>query len=104
MADYIDRATVVELINDEARTDLIEEWDIMQIPTADVEPVRHGHWEFISYNEIAVCSKCKRTINSGTTDDDGAPTGYTIQDFAKDFLYCPSCGAKMDGGKDEQED
>ena len=48
-------------------------------PSADVEPVRHGHW----INDIGyagwTCSECG--------DHEGNKTDK----------YCPNCGAKMDG-------
>lgn len=48
---------------------------------ADVAPVRHGHWidGFIPDSMLCGCSEC----------------GFTCG--AHSFLYCPSCGAKMDG-------
>ena len=53
------------------------------MPTADVEKVRHGEWIFgVTMNhEWMKCSEC---LVSQT------PTGV--------FVYCPNCGAKMDGG------
>lgn len=69
-----------------------------KIPAADVAPVRHGRWEetdwreydaqsceTIRYQKAAiVCTNCRCA-------------------FKKDALwkrnFCPSCGAKMDGGK-----
>ena len=58
-------------------------------PSADVEPVRHGHWiehdEDIWSNE-AECSEChKRIGHSGLPDR-----------FLREFKYCHNCGAKMD--------
>lgn len=53
--------------------------DIKAVPSADVEPVRHGHWEGKTYK----CSLCSKWI---------AP----LQGDA-DMNYCPNCGAKMDG-------
>lgn len=58
-------------------------------PSADVEPVRHGHW--IEHNEDiwsneAECSEChKRIGHSGLPDR-----------FLREFKYCHNCGAKMD--------
>lgn len=58
---------------------------INDIPTADVQPERHGKWIY-SYDspncEYAKCSVCEYTRNPTTQ------TGWN---------YCPSCGAKMDG-------
>lgn len=56
------------------------------IPAADVQPVKHGRWElgkggndFIGY-PVYNCSVC----------------GYCNEDLYR-FLYCPNCGARMDG-------
>ena len=59
---------------------------ILQIdaePAADVAPVVHGEWEFISLDGSLWCSRCKR------------PSGHGRRGENK---YCPNCGAKMDGG------
>ena len=50
-------------------------------PSADVAPVRHGHWIECNYGLTFECSECKY------------PTEYNLTD------YCPNCGAKMDGDK-----
>lgn len=55
------------------------------IPAADVGPVVHGEWEFISSDGSLWCSRCKR------------PSGYRRKAENK---YCPNCGAVMDGGDD----
>lgn len=64
-------------------------------PTADVEEVKHGkdiyytvcdkHCEF-------KCSVCNAWI--------GVVEGGTL-DAARDFNYCPACGAKIDKEKEE---
>lgn len=66
---------------------------IIQLDTilsADVAPVKHGHWTEIDHSENFgdyhfVCSECK----CNTPD-----RAYVV---APDF--CPNCGAKMDGGE-----
>lgn len=50
-------------------------------PAADVAPVLHGRW-LHRKNGVAYCSECKVD---------------TVEDETE---YCPSCGAKMDGGAD----
>ena len=71
------------------------------IPTAEVEPVRHGKWLDVQETDLYVpdhkftitkttetCSKCKVRI------------GFT---GPKEYLFdslCPNCGARMDGGAD----
>jgi len=75
---------------------------IDEAPTID--PVMHGHWVdrndelFIrertrEYVHITteVCSNCKELIIHAWT------FGYV------EYKYCPKCGAKMDGGKDNEE-
>lgn len=54
-------------------------------PTIEVEPVRHGRWEFKHPNGWA-CSEC-------------GEWGLMIDNrgICKSN-YCPNCGAKMDGG------
>lgn len=58
---------------------------VSAIPAADVAPVRYGHWidGFIPDSMLCGCSEC----------------GFTCGAYS--FLYCPSCGAKMDGCKEE---
>ena len=64
-------------------THYLNEWDTLgvlaaadRIPSADVQPVRHGRW--VSHGWSTVCSEC---------GEDYA--------FAK-RNYCPNCGCRMD--------
>lgn len=61
------------------------------IPTVDVTPVRHGQWvdRIVDENEVIqpwmkryYCSECL----------EGGSQSW--------FKFCPNCGAKMDGGTD----
>ena len=64
---------------------------INSVPSADVAPVRHGHWD-TGYFHDRVCSCCLHPDND-------------INDYA--HSYCPNCGAKMDepvGNSDRLED
>ena len=65
---------------------------IRNAPTIDAEPVRHGRWLYNSYPTVWyghgeppewVCSECEERA-------------YNTYD------YCPHCGAKMDGGNDDE--
>ena len=51
------------------------------LSSADVAPVRHGHWTLVGWHKgmkVVECFHCKyRAIGSGN--------------------FCPNCGAKMDG-------
>ena len=74
------RETILEMLN--------------EIPAADVEPVRHGKWEFIDYrnngeNITATCSNC-RTRGKVRTNRNCFGMWYI------DSPRCPCCGAKMD--------
>ena len=68
-----------------------------QAPLVDAEPVRHGQWETKEYttedsfddwiviHHEEVCSEC------------GKGQGERSK-------FCPNCGAKMDGGKQDAAD
>lgn len=59
--------------------------EIINAPTVDAEPVRHGRWEVVDGAEPRRygCSVCKKL--SWTEDN-----------------YCSYCGAKMDEVEDEE--
>ena len=55
---------------------------ILDAPSADVAPVRHGEWEIVvgsNGKEYMVCTCCR-----------------VSQDITGVFTYCPNCGCKMD--------
>lgn len=65
--------------------------EIEDLPSADVQPVRHGHWIHDGLDiphgvDWMHCSECGKR-------DKYCPAAMTN--------YCPNCGAKMDG---EQND
>ena len=76
--EYIEREALVKRLKKE-ECDCEWLWAILDIPSADVAPVRHGHWIECNYGLMFECSECKY------------PTEYSLTD------YCPNCGAKMDG-------
>ena len=64
-----------------------------EIPTADVVPIHHGHWiEEYDCGYIAPhCSEC-------------GETALTKEETSYDYVYssyCPRCGARMDGDRDD---
>ena len=59
---------------------------IKALSAADVVEVRHGHW--IEKNGKYICSECGELCKQTAI---GKPR----------WNYCPSCGAKMDGGQEE---
>ena len=53
---------------------------IEDMPTADVQPVKHARWEINCDGYYPYCSNCKNE-----------PQGREMT------LFCPNCGARMDG-------
>ena len=85
--EYIEREAVVKLREEfwKDRCDYmaVRVTNIMNIPAADVEVVRHGEWKAVYSNNMGIvyeCSECGH-LTFGTSD------------------YC-ICGAKMDGQGD----
>ena len=89
MAEYIEREAAIRVVNEQSsftmtRSGLID--SISKLPAADVAPVRHGQWE----PGNSICPVCG---------------GDKFKDLDADIWcdwqpdFCPSCGAKMDGGK-----
>ena len=98
MAEYIEREAAVKAFNnfDAGRADsppftllTPEEFAeyLYELPTADVAPVVHGRWEHLGGDEWC-CSACGFVITTEGSWD--KPTKK----------YCEDCGAKMDGGAD----
>ena len=60
--------------------------ELEAFPTADVAPVKHGHWvkeksDVLIHWHCSVCKNC-----------------YYLEE--PNANYCPNCGAKMDGGEE----
>ncbi len=73
----------------DAYNDLAE--DFYSIPAADVAPVVHGRWVSVAGKRDRICSRCLHNEPYKNADDD-----------AEVFEFCPHCGAKMDGGADNE--
>ena len=86
MSDYISRDELLELYSSDPECDKcsvsfpVVRQNILDMPAADVAPVRHGRW--IDSSNGWMCSECK-------------------QDNTYDKPWCPNCGAKMDAKEDE---
>lgn len=72
---------------------------IEDCPTADVQEVRHGHWINGNCGDY-VCSVC------GWAFSDELP--YMAREYDAEteeiMRYCMHCGAKMDGGENNETD
>lgn len=65
---------------------------IKALPSADVQPVRHGHWYHgEAYPHHLYCSVCYRTA---------LPNDEYVERWGLHMNYCPNCGARMDGEHD----
>jgi hypothetical protein len=85
MDEYIERETaVMRLMQDGCSAKNVQ--TIMELPAADVAPVRHGAWIEIApaVHKYYECSNCGAHENKHT---------------AIKGRYCWRCGAKMDGAE-----
>lgn len=53
-------------------------------PIIDAQPVRHGRWDDSADGITPICTVCGRTHRC----------------FNRTPNFCPNCGARMDGGSD----
>ena len=84
MIDYIKREDVREVLHNPLLMGLgFTEWELDQIPMADVEPVRHARWAYIGGGEWC-CTNCGYV----------ASTEGRWEPMMANF--CSECGAKMD--------
>lgn len=105
MGDYISRdmaiarLTKVEVTNRLATmTDAKRE--IAEMPAADVVPVVYGKW-IIGTGDDEFDVKCPKC---GWDDIFEVAGIAAVERIAKTMHYCPNCGAKMDGGADNEAD
>ena len=96
MAEYIKREyavdAVLDVYYDTPDIDLSgEKFEdaILKIPAADVVPVRHGRW---------VDNHCTACGMMPMGDEMWELCDFEPPRFEKFMDYCPSCGAKMNGG------
>ena len=102
MGDLISRKAMLEAI-DELRPTLksIREF-VRNRPAVDAEPVRHGRWVWdgngMDWNIGAwVCSECGMRNENILAGDSIHTNPYVYAGT----IYCPNCGARMDGGRKE---
>ena len=67
---------------------------IKSAPIADVQEIKHGEWKSFDSEDTLYgsyyCSACAH----------GQDIGMVIP-LTTEFKYCPNCGAKMDGGTND---
>ena len=90
MPRYIDADEVLETMR--SNMDMQElylpihfiDFVIEDMPTADVEPVRHGRW--VEKPTSVYCSNCRTHWSR-----------EFVISLRKTYKFCPNCGARMDG-------
>lgn len=98
MADYIDRETVLKILEEHPagtwRGYDVYSDDVRAImrkvdeqPAADVAPVRRGHW--VRVGNGTTCSECMQ----GLLRINGKQSEWVD---LSEMPYCPNCGAKME--------
>ena len=92
MGEYIKREAVIDLITRRYENPEICTQEINSIPAADVAPVVHGRWEY-NPPTINTYGQLRCSICNWWTLDPSVDSSYS---------YCPNCGAKMDGGADNE--
>jgi hypothetical protein len=89
MVEYIDREAANLALAEQGF-----DWDkakqaLASVPAADVVPVVHGRWERDADGDW-YCTNCDEVV---AICESGRERTYRKP-------YCPNCGAKMDGGAD----
>ena len=97
MGEYVKRSDALHAVGDVHPLDyngqgIVER--IKAIPAADVVEVRHERWDLAKDPFGAGYVKCSRCGYKHCPEY--YPDGSAIM-----HLFCPSCGAKMDGGQDD---
>lgn len=94
MADeYIRRAEALEITTRTCGDYAVAFAEIRKLPAADVAPVVHGKWVHSRYDrssgqfDVVKCSRC-------------GIEAYAMAYHVRDGNYCPRCGARMDGGNE----
>lgn len=89
MTDYIDRQAAIDAIN-RAVTKEVARWSIEELPSTEVEPVKHGRWEPVTNgrggHECSICHSYAPSYKNG--EEHLSP-------------YCSNCGAKMEERRED---
>lgn len=75
---------LTRVLNARIPRDCVCELELLRDYIEESEPVKHGRWEINCDGYYPYCSNCKNE-----------PQGREMT------LYCPNCGARMDGDSDE---
>ena len=103
MGEYIKREALRDALYDADAITMNGVKILNQFLSADVEPVKHGRWEwFEEWNpgtpdHPTECEDCGWRCSECKTSLDDVVGGYWDDpDDEPKLNYCPNCGAKMD--------
>lgn len=93
MVEYIDREAAEDAVGEAHLKGLNPLWELRDVPAADVAPVVHGWWDDSGRYTFPSGAAAVRCTNCGCALTESE---YRLNNWN----YCPVCGAKMDGGAD----
>lgn len=74
---------------------------VLDAPEVAAQAVEHGKWreteEPLGWEDVST-AECSICGDSHILDD------WTLEEFRRFYMYCPHCGAKMDGGAENAID
>lgn len=91
MAEYIDREAAEYAVGEAHLKGLNPLWELRDVPAANVAPVVHGRWGTGRFN-----------LETGNYEEQCTRCRNFSQEYGKP--YCPNCGARMDGGAEDEVD
>lgn len=103
MTDYIKREDAMRVLADEYDECEFKKYaeDLFKdIPSEDVEPVRHGMWVDVDRMQMHDLHGVLTWGNSFMCTECNFKT-FAVEGHMSQYHYCPCCGARMDGEKDE---
>lgn len=126
MTEYITKEQAIDeawdafMINDDPELGRVIEENIMRLPAANVAPVVHGRWEYRKRHEGSqhiltgplVTGKYPNRITHWDNEvsilfDDRYEWDKPFCSLCgraaemPDYMFCPYCGARMDGGEND---
>ena len=95
---YVDANLVKEALLgwDEDPSDEDLEYAIDNIPTANVKEEKHGYWK-CKYDEELGETEVTCSVCGDSRDINGCHVSIHDEPLYDEDIYCPRCGAKMDG-------
>ena len=114
-ADALDFALVDEYMTEGSKTNVLSKngraifnaaIDVARcragdVDTVDAEPLRRGRWDDKSIAFCNVCSECHTAVDRTACFPRISRKGI-VQPIVGKLNYCPNCGAKMDGGAEDE--